>query len=99
MLIAVSVHQRCAFIVIAVLRQAVADPADADVIRTVQCDAVPGERAIGGGELVATRAGVGGLLLLLRRRECGPETDHEPGKNYGDLTHEHLQLSIMESKN
>src|SRR5271167_3297165 len=42
MLIAVSVHQRFAFVVIAVYGQAVADPADADVIRTVQRDAVPG---------------------------------------------------------
>src|SRR5580704_953334 len=40
-----------------------ADPADADVIRTIERDAVPGQRAIGGGELVAARAGVGGLQL------------------------------------
>ena len=42
-----------------------ADPADADVIRAVQRDAVPGQRAIGGGELVAARAGVGGGPLHL----------------------------------
>ena len=42
-----------------------ADPADADVIRTVQRDAVPGQRAIGGGELVAARAGVGSAPLHL----------------------------------
>jgi len=38
----------------------VADPAGANVIHTVQRDAVPGQRAIGGGELVAAHAGVGG---------------------------------------
>ncbi len=65
MLIAVSVHQRSAFIVSGVFRQAVADPADADVIRTVHRDAVPGQRAIGGEELVAARAGVGGARLHL----------------------------------
>jgi hypothetical protein len=43
----------------------VTDPADADVIRTVQGDAVPGQRAIGGGELVAARADVGGAPLHL----------------------------------
>ncbi len=42
-----------------------ADPADADVIRTVHRDAVPCQRAIGGGELVAARAGVGGAPLHL----------------------------------
>src|SRR5271168_2086541 len=42
-----------------------ADPADADVIRTVQRDAVPGQRAIGGGELVAARADVGAAPLQL----------------------------------
>src|ERR1035438_4070757 len=42
-----------------------ADPADANVIRTVERDAVPGQRAIGGGELVAARAGVGGPQLQL----------------------------------
>src|ERR1700685_2867506 len=65
MLIAVSVHQRFAFIVVAVYGQAVADPTDADVIRTVQRDAVPGQRAIGGGELAAARAGVGSAPLHL----------------------------------
>jgi hypothetical protein len=43
----------------------VADPADADVIRAVQRDAVPRQRAIGGGELVAARANVGGASLHL----------------------------------
>src|SRR5580692_1065640 len=52
-LIAVAVHQRFAFIVVAVHRQAVADPADAHVIRAVHGNAVPGQRAIGGGELAA----------------------------------------------
>src|ERR1700722_8187352 len=42
-----------------------ADPADADVIRTVQRDAVPGQRAIGSSELAAARAGVGGSQLHL----------------------------------
>src|ERR1700683_5142827 len=42
-----------------------ADPADADVIRTVQRDAMPSQRAIGGGELLAARAGIGHLLLHL----------------------------------
>src|SRR6202034_1730314 len=37
-----------------------ADPANADVIRAVQRDAVPSQCAIGGGELLAARAGVGG---------------------------------------
>ena len=34
-------------------------PAEADVIRTVQRDAVPGQRAIGSGELATARASVG----------------------------------------
>src|SRR5271156_4913789 len=42
-----------------------ANPADADVIRTVQRDAMPGQSAIGGGELVAARADVGGFRLQL----------------------------------
>src|ERR1700733_5725817 len=42
MLIAVWVPQRFAFIVVAVFRQAVADIADADVIRSVHRNAVPG---------------------------------------------------------
>ena len=41
---------------------ATADVAEADVIRSVQRNAVPGQRAIGGRELVAARAGVGRLL-------------------------------------
>src|SRR5580704_13140501 len=40
-----------------------ADPADADVVRTVQRDSVPGQRAIGGGELAAARTDVRGLQL------------------------------------
>jgi hypothetical protein len=43
----------------------VADPADTDVIRTIEGDAVPGQGAIGGGELVAARAGVGDAPLHL----------------------------------
>ena len=39
------------------------DIADADVIRAVKRDAVPSQRAIGGGEFVAARAGVRGLWL------------------------------------
>ena len=49
----------------AVFRQAMADPTEADVIRTVQRDTVPGQGAIGGGELVAARAGVGVFTLVL----------------------------------
>src|SRR5277367_6646011 len=60
-LIAVSIHQRCAFIVIAVFRQAVADPADADVIGTVQSDAVPGQRIGGGWSGGSCRSRVAGL--------------------------------------
>ena len=41
------------------------DVAKADVKCTVHGDAVPGQRAIGGGELVAARAGVGSALLHL----------------------------------
>jgi hypothetical protein len=59
------VHQRFAFIVIAIFRQAVADVAEADVIRTIQRDAVPGQIAIGGGKLAAARAGIGGAALQL----------------------------------
>src|ERR1700722_11183149 len=55
----VAVHQRCAFIVIAVFGQAVADPAYADVIRAIHRDAVQSQRAIGGQEFVAAGAGVG----------------------------------------
>ena len=43
-MIAVSVNQRFAFIVRGVLRQAVAHPTDADVIRTIHRDAVPRQR-------------------------------------------------------
>src|SRR5580693_4445604 len=75
MLKAVPVHQRFAFVVVAVFRQAVADIAEADVIRAVQRDAVPGQRAIGGGELVAARAGVGGLPTLRRGRGGGKTED------------------------
>src|ERR1700677_717994 len=80
MLIAVSVHQRFAFVVIAVFRQAVADPADAGVIRTVQRYAVPGQRAIGGGELVGARARVGGLLLRLLGRKVEGEQEKAGSK-------------------
>src|ERR1700733_4681181 len=70
MLKAVSVYQGFAFVVIAVFRQAMADPADADIIRTVHRDSVPGQRAIRGGELAAARAGVGGAPLHLDV-DCG----------------------------
>jgi len=46
-------------------RQAVADPADANVIRSEQRDAVPGQRAIGSGEIVAVRAGSAGFGCVL----------------------------------
>ena len=46
-MVAVPVDQRFALIIIAVFRQAVADPARAGVIRAVQGDAVPRQRAIG----------------------------------------------------
>ena len=58
--IAVAVDQRFAFVVIGVLRQAMADPAHTDVIGAVQGDAVPGQRASGGDELLEARAGFGG---------------------------------------
>ncbi len=56
-LIAVAVHQRFAFIVVAVFRQTMADPTDADVVRAVQRDAVPGQGAIGGEEFLHAGAG------------------------------------------
>ena len=58
-LIAVAVDQRFAFVVVAVFRQAVADPAQADVIRAVDGDAVPGQRAIAGEEILGAGAGCG----------------------------------------
>ncbi len=42
-----------------------AHPADADVIRAIHRDAMPGQRAIGGGELLAARARIGALRLHL----------------------------------
>ena len=63
MLIAVAVDERRTFIVVTVFRKAVADPANANVIGTVEGDAVPSKSAIGGGEFVATGAGIGRAVL------------------------------------
>ncbi len=73
--IAVPVHQRFAFVVVAVYRHAMADPAHADVIRAVQGDAVPGQRAIGGEELLGARTGRwAGLSSRSRRSQLvGPD--------------------------
>src|SRR5579862_4456067 len=56
-LIAIAIDQRCALIVVAILRQAVADPADADVIGTVERDTVPGQCAVGEGKFASAGAG------------------------------------------
>src|SRR5579862_1467831 len=71
-LIAVAVYQRFAFVVMAVVRQSVTDPAEANVIRAVERDAVPGQRAIGGGEFVAAGARVGSVALQLDVDGCVP---------------------------
>ena len=64
-----------------------ADPSDADVIRTIQRDAVPGQCAIGGEELVAARAGLGGAplhpnvergVLANRQTDSGARLSGEP---------------------
>ena len=61
-----------------------ADPADADVISAIERDAVPGQRTIGGGELAAIRAGVGGVRLRLNvGRGVGRGIDR--GLEAGDL--------------
>src|ERR1700679_3965239 len=106
MFIAVPVYQGLALVVITVFRQAVAHPADANVIRTVQRDAVPGQRAIGGRELVAARAGVGSLRMRIggsgsrrlrpRRRAGGTHKRTKNREEGGFLRGNHGRLILDE---
>src|SRR5579862_8803416 len=86
MLIAVAIDQRRAFVVVSIFRQAVTDPADANIIRAVQSDAVPGEGAICEGELASARAGVRGLSGGLGAR--GDGQNRQAQKLQGAMGHQ-----------
>ena len=59
-LIAVAVDQCFAFVVVGAGRHAVTDPADAHVVGAEDGDAMPGQRAGRGREIVQARARIGG---------------------------------------
>ena len=77
-----------------------ADPPDADVIGTIHRDAVPGQRAIRGGELMAAGAGVGGAQMHsnVDRRALAADDFHAGPNLFRKLRRLHADFVVAQRK-